>query len=611
MSSSSGAVDNRWQRAAMARWEKARLAKERDGSGQPAGAGEGEAAGASKGAAASKPVSVSAPRARIPRTSDTSATRKRKLSGGGEEDDPAGAKFDEDAERYGLDGNDFKAYKRMCGSVFLRANMLMDAERKRVKDFLVGKYDESSTGVQDIILNEETTDDGAWRDVLVFEMNFDQGKWRKLRRRYPAQAQVSANNDTTATASASASASAGAGADAAPQEPAPAAPEKEEKAVLLEPSLAAGLIPNRIKRGAFATCPARISHPLARSDAHKSPNSDYHLFFWPSDNSVEMYDVKLHRTFLKRTKYQALKLEDVHVGGSVQVYSRALAIKDYGDEFTRRKLAVKKERTTMIVVPQALPQIGVILDSILQQRFILTRMRLVVPSRQSLGAALPPDGSTPTTLVRSIVDRTVLVAEWEREGAVAELEKFVGSKWPGECYATPSTVAADRMGQVFFAPESSSGLKRTARVDKTTLCVVKPHAFHKGVTGKIIDLILKAGFIVTDAELVSLERVNAEEFLEVYKGVIPEYQSLVDEMTSGPCVALELAHHPGAKHAEPDVVKSFRDFVGPWDPEIARKIRSQSPRALFGASKVQNAVHCTDLSEDGALETEYFFKLLC
>jgi len=29
-----------------------------------------------------------------------------------------------------------------------------------------------------------------------------------------------------------------------------------------------------------------------------------------------------------------------------------------------------------------------------------------------------------------------------------------------------------------------------------------------------------------------------KEFLEVYKNVVPEYNSLVEEMTNGPCVAL-------------------------------------------------------------------------
>jgi len=44
--------------------------------------------------------------------------------------------------------------------------------------------------------------------------------------------------------------------------------------------------------------------------------------------------------------------------------------------------------------------------------------------------------------------------------------------------------------------------------------------------------------------------------------------------------------------------------------EIARHLRPRSLRALFGRTKAQNSVHCTDLPEDGQLEVEYFFKIL-
>ena len=36
--------------------------------------------------------------------------------------------------------------------------------------------------------------------------------------------------------------------------------------------------------------------------------------------------------------------------------------------------------------------------------------------------------------------------------------------------------------------------------------------------------------------------------------------------------------------------------------EIARKLRPNTLRAQFGKTKVQNAIHCTDLPEDGLLE---------
>ena len=38
--------------------------------------------------------------------------------------------------------------------------------------------------------------------------------------------------------------------------------------------------------------------------------------------------------------------------------------------------------------------------------------------------------------------------------------------------------------------------------------------------------------------------------------------------------------------------------------------KPNSIRAKFGTDKVKNAVHCTDLEEDGVIESEYFFNIL-
>lgn len=77
---------------------------------------------------------------------------------------------------------------------------------------------------------------------------------------------------------------------------------------------------------------------------------------------------------------------------------------------------------------------------------------------------------------------------------------------------------------------------------------------------------------------------------------------MVDELCSGPCIALEV-------RAE-DAVPTFRAFAGPYDVEIGQHIRPSTLRAKFGHDRVRNAVHCTDLPEDGRLECEYFFHIL-
>ncbi|XP_020387258.2 nucleoside diphosphate kinase 7 [Rhincodon typus] len=165
-----------------------------------------------------------------------------------------------------------------------------------------------------------------------------------------------------------------------------------------------------------------------------------------------------------------------------------------------------------------------------------------------------------------------------------------------ECAAT-----AARELEIFF-PSLGKGPSNTAKCIDCTLCIIKPHAIAEGLAGKILDAIEERGFKFTAFQLFKLDQANAEEFLEVYKGVVSEYNGMVNELTSGPCLALEFQGS--------DIQKTFRECCGPSDPEIARHLRPCSLRALFGKNKIQNAVHCTDLPEDGVLEVQYFFKIL-
>ena len=99
-----------------------------------------------------------------------------------------------------------------------------------------------------------------------------------------------------------------------------------------------------------------------------------------------------------------------------------------------------------------------------------------------------------------------------------------------------------------------------------------------------------------------MSRAVIEEFYCVYKNVIPEYLPIIENFTSGPILALEIRQQ--------NAVNSFRELCGPHDPEIAKHLRPETIRAKFGLDRVRNAVHCTDMSEDGCLEVRYFFELL-
>jgi nucleoside-diphosphate kinase len=152
--------------------------------------------------------------------------------------------------------------------------------------------------------------------------------------------------------------------------------------------------------------------------------------------------------------------------------------------------------------------------------------------------------------------------------------------------------SAQRELDFFFSTRSN--LKTTALFTNCTCAIVKPHIIQKFQAGRIIDMILTEGFEISAMHMFYLDRPTSEEFLEVYKGVLPEYSSLVDQLITGPCIALEIRQE--------NVVKAFRELCGPHDPEIARVLRPKTIRAKYGLDRVKNAVHCTDLAEDGVLE---------
>lgn len=83
-------------------------------------------------------------------------------------------------------------------------------------------------------------------------------------------------------------------------------------------------------------------------------------------------------------------------------------------------------------------------------------------------------------------------------------------------------------------------MKSTAQLNNSTCCVIKPHAIKDKSAGLIIDQILSEGFEISAMELFYLDKPSAEEFLEVYKTLIPEFPEMVAELTMGPCLALEV-----------------------------------------------------------------------
>jgi nucleoside-diphosphate kinase len=113
-------------------------------------------------------------------------------------------------------------------------------------------------------------------------------------------------------------------------------------------------------------------------------------------------------------------------------------------------------------------------------------------------------------------------------------------------------------------------MQTTAVTNNCTLCIIKPHVIKEGLAGQIIDMIISEGFEISAMEMFNLSRPVIEEFYDIYKGVLPEYVPLIEHMSNGPIIALEVRQQ--------NVVTAFRDLCGPHDPEIAKHLRPNTIR---------------------------------
>jgi nucleoside-diphosphate kinase len=298
------------------------------------------------------------------------------------------------------------------------------------------------------------------------------------------------------------------------------------------------------------------------------------LKYYSATHDAEMIEVEKHRCFLKRSKLPSTVFpSDFSVGSQVLIYGRELKILDYADPLTRTKLAPKSEATSIWITPSQYGSAGAIVSDCEANGYMVMKLK-TIDNGDGIGLAVSLKGPKAVTGTKDLL-----------------------SKYGGGVLCAESAGDVETMeGQYFGSTET------TATLDSCTCVVIKPHAVKAKVSGDIISTIMAQGYEISAMQTFILERASASEFLEVYKGVVQDYSTHVDEFTTGIVIAMEV-------RAE-DAVSTFRSTAGPWDVEMAKELYPKSIRGKHGVDNIRNAVHCTDLPEDGQSECEYFFDLL-
>lgn len=129
-----------------------------------------------------------------------------------------------------------------------------------------------------------------------------------------------------------------------------------------------------------------------------------------------------------------------------------------------------------------------------------------------------------------------------------------------------------------------------------TFTMLKPDAIENGYAGKIIDMIIGAGFKIKAMKYTQLTEEQAKKFYEVH-AERPFYGELVEYMTSGPIIAAILEKE--------NAVADFRALIGATDPAEAAE---GTIRKNYAESKGRNAVHGSDSDENAEIEGKFHFS---
>lgn len=134
----------------------------------------------------------------------------------------------------------------------------------------------------------------------------------------------------------------------------------------------------------------------------------FYLYYYPSDNTVELFDLKTRKTFLRRTTCEGIKAKDFYVGTVITIFSRCIKIMGYADACTKTKLETQMQKVFVLLKPDVIDKMGEILKAIVNYDFHITNIKMI---------RLTPNDIEENCLVKDEVDKTIIRRKWYNEMA--------------------------------------------------------------------------------------------------------------------------------------------------------------------------------------------------
>lgn len=291
------------------------------------------------------------------------------------------------------------------------------------------------------------------------------------------------------------------------------------------------------------------------------------LKYFVSNHTIEILRPN-KQAFLKQIFYPDIKIDDLFIGNSVMIYNRLYFIKEYANVSTKSFMLA---RETHVLVE--------ISDGFIDEAINILR------TAKSYNLKISSLKSTQRNYFIEVVGLN----------SAKVVDEFIDSILSNK--TTARKLQHDEITRI-LRDSPPSELKEYA-----SLCLVKPHVFKDQKLGEVLRDITEAGFIVGGLLSIHLTLNMAEELMDVYKLFAINYSSMIEHLCSGPVLAIMI-------RGNHDIVQDFREFCGPFNPDIASVLRPKSLRSQYGVNTLLNGFHCTDLPEDGEMECRYIFETI-
>lgn len=193
------------------------------------------------------------------------------------------------------------------------------------------------------------------------------------------------------------------------------------------------------------------------------------------------------------------------------------------NEYTKSMIARQTNKALVVITPSGYNHMGSILRVIEESEVVVLNMlmmQLDQPQLAALNAHLVTDKTRPNEeLLRDV---SVLVEV--KHPTPNTLEGVINRLESSGLRALVHIVEA---GLELMTPaagkDQTTAVPTTALLDNCTLCLIRPRMLREGRVGEMLHTILSAGFEISAMKTTHLRMRDADEFFQVYKGIIRQY----------------------------------------------------------------------------------------